>query len=372
VLWLGSLFGDAQTLERPKPIYQQISDGLYYSHFIDTNVPWSIHVARFQRGRRDLTLTCTLAQEHIVGLSTVVQQIATFPPTFGHPLAAVNGDFFLIKAGPYQGDPDGLQIERGELVSAPHLDSFWLERGTPHIEQVRSKFSVRLPNRTIVPFGLNETPRSNSVVLFTPRFGESTRATNQYELILAPAKPREWMPLRANQTFEARVEAINTHGNSVLATNRMVLTFGTNKTSLARGLEIGTTLTLSTDCTRNLRGAETAVGGRHILVHRGKENQWPEESTKPVAAFRNPRTAVGYNNHWVYLVVVDGRQKGLSMGMSFTELAKFMKELGCTDALNLDGGGSSTFWLDGKVLNSPSDKHERAVANALVLTQRAK
>ena len=58
------------------------------------------------------------------------------------------------------------------------------------------------------------------------------------------------------------------------------------------------------------------------------------------------------------------------MGMSFAELATFMRELGCSEAMNLDGGGSSTFWLDGKVMNSPSDKHERALANAIVISRK--
>jgi len=58
------------------------------------------------------------------------------------------------------------------------------------------------------------------------------------------------------------------------------------------------------------------------------------------------------------------------MGMNLEELANLMKDLGCTDAMNLDGGGSSTFWLDGKVMNSPSDKHERTVANALVIVRK--
>jgi exopolysaccharide biosynthesis protein len=53
--------------------------------------------------------------------------------------------------------------------------------------------------------------------------------------------------------------------------------------------------------------------------------------------------------------------------MTFAELAAFMRQIGCTEALNLDGGGSSTFWLDGRVMNSPSDKHERTVANALMI-----
>lgn len=57
--------------------------------------------------------------------------------------------------------------------------------------------------------------------------------------------------------------------------------------------------------------------------------------------------------------------------MNFAEQAKLMLRLRCTEALNLDGGGSSTLWLDGKVVNSPSDGQPRAVGNSLILLRSA-
>jgi exopolysaccharide biosynthesis protein len=69
-------------------------------------------------------------------------------------------------------------------------------------------------------------------------------------------------------------------------------------------------------------------------------------------------------------VVVDGRQPATAVGMSHHELAGLMQRLGCTDALNLDGGGSSTLWYEGKVMNQPSDSAPRPVGNALVLLVR--
>ena len=53
---------------------------------------------------------------------------------------------------------------------------------------------------------------------------------------------------------------------------------------------------------------------------------------------RHPRTAVGMNADSIFWVVVDGRQPELSVGVSLPELAALMMDLGCTDALNLDGG----------------------------------
>ena len=86
---------------------------------------------------------------------------------------------------------------------------------------------------------------------------------------------------------------------------------------------------------------------------------------------RNPRTAIGWNDKEFFFVVVDGRSKELSIGVRFAELADLMVELGCKEALNLDGGGSTTLWLGGKVVNHPSEKGvERNVANALVLVRK--
>lgn len=79
-----------------------------------------------------------------------------------------------------------------------------------------------------------------------------------------------------------------------------------------------------------------------------------------------PRTAVGMiaRNH-LALVVVDGRSTGYSAGASMTELATLMQGLGCTVAYNLDGGGSSTMYFDGEVINRPSNGGERATSDIL-------
>lgn len=79
-----------------------------------------------------------------------------------------------------------------------------------------------------------------------------------------------------------------------------------------------------------------------------------------------PRTAVGVvdDNHLV-LVVVDGRDTGYSAGASMTELATLMQGLGATTAYNLDGGGSSTMYFNGQVVNQPSNGGERGTSDIL-------
>lgn len=81
----------------------------------------------------------------------------------------------------------------------------------------------------------------------------------------------------------------------------------------------------------------------------------------------NPRTGVGIiePNHYAF-VVVDGRKEGYSKGMTLNEFSKLFQDLGCTDAYNLDGGGSSTMYFMGRVVNNPLGKNqEREISDIL-------
>jgi len=83
----------------------------------------------------------------------------------------------------------------------------------------------------------------------------------------------------------------------------------------------------------------------------------------------NPRTGVGIidDNHFVF-IVVDGRSTGYSKGVTLTEFAQIFKDLGCTDAYNIDGGGSSTMYFMGRVVNNPLGKNkERGTSDILFL-----
>lgn len=86
---------------------------------------------------------------------------------------------------------------------------------------------------------------------------------------------------------------------------------------------------------------------------------------------REPRTAVGFNpqTQRAWLVTVDGRQTGWSVGMTLTELAQLLQDLGATEGLNMDGGGSTTAWTADGVYNRPSNtgNNERNVINALAV-----
>jgi hypothetical protein len=98
-----------------------------------------------------------------------------------------------------------------------------------------------------------------------------------------------------------------------------------------------------------------------------------EQGERPAfAAARHPRTAVGWDpeRRRLWVVVADGRREGVVEGMTLPELAELFQALGARDALNLDGGGSSTMVVDGRIVSRPSDPGgARPVVNALVIRE---
>jgi len=114
------------------------------------------------------------------------------------------------------------------------------------------------------------------------------------------------------------------------------------------------------------------VGGGPILLRNGAVVVPPAGPHNKFAGL-NPRTAVGLDasGTTLTLLIVDGRKPGIANGMTLDELATEMLRLGCKNAINLDGGGSSVIAVRDaatgamKILNQPTDGHERAVADAL-------
>jgi exopolysaccharide biosynthesis protein len=121
--------------------------------------------------------------------------------------------------------------------------------------------------------------------------------------------------------------------------------------------------------------ARDIVGGAGLLIRDGRDvEDWSvEQFNRGFAENRHPRTMIGLRSDGsIWLVAVDGRQPQLSGGMTLEELRSFARRLELTDALNLDGGGSTTMWVQGAVVNSPSDvTGPRKVSDALLVFSRS-
>jgi hypothetical protein len=362
--WLGAGLA-AMADEVPAPNPARAERSFAYTHDTVPEVPWSIHIFRLARADHDLEFCTTLGNGDALGLTTVSEQIRHLPPEWGEPLAAVNGDLYNTREN-YRGDPRDLQISQGEVVSAPTgHDCFWVDSaGNPQATNVQSAFRVIWPDGTVTPVGLNEERSHDAAVLYTRAVGASTRTRNGLELVLERGTNAFWLPLRIGQHYVARVREIRPAGNSSLSTATMVLSLGPALAQRVPKLQPGDPIQIITETVPDLTGVRVAIGGGPMLVRDGKAMQWGGIQV------RHPRSALGWNRDHFFLVEVDGRQSQLSVGMTFSEFAEYLRKLGCEQAMNLDGGGSATLWVMGNVMNSPSEGQERPGANSLVVVRK--
>ncbi len=352
--------------------------GITYTNHVVASEPWSIHVLKIDRSQKDLTFYSAHARDKVLGVSLLADQARGVPREIGRAVAGVNGDFYLRDNSSYAGDPRGLQIVNGELISGPDTVCVWFDAGgNPHLDEVKGNFSVTWADGRKTPFGLNER-RSNKAVLYTPTYGPSTRATGGLELILEKDGDGSWLPLQASQNYRARVREVQTKGNTPLSPGAMVLSFPPQLIAGLPEVAPGAMLQISTATTPDLTGVKAAIGGGPALVRDGKpafsmtapppgtSGAWSEASKYQ----RHPRASVGWSPTHVYLVIVDGRQPGLSMGMKLAELAQYFVRMGCTEAMNLDGGKSAQMWMNGRIVNDPC-QGEDTVANSLLVVRKS-
>ena len=351
--------------------------GITYTNERIASGPWSIHIVRVDRMATNLALISVHANNSALGLTTLSAQLASVPQTLGTPIGGLNGDFYQ-RDNAHAGDPRGTQIVNGEVLSAPSgSPTFWIDAyGKPHVASVAAKFEVQWPDGRKTPFGVNGERHADQVQLYTPLIGPITHTTDGRELILEPAGTTNspWLPLRMQESYTAKVREVRTSGKTPLGPGLMVLSVGPSAANVPRSIREGDLLKLTTASTPNLWAAQTAIGGGPVLVHdkRPIKVAVTDDESYQAASMneRHPRSAMGWNRQSFLLVEVDGRQRNLSAGMTLEELAKYLVKLGCEEAINLDGGGSSTLWFDGAVRNRPCDGRERPVANSLVVVAR--
>jgi hypothetical protein len=350
--------------------------GISYTNTRLTVGPWSIHLVRLERGNPRYQIQSIHAGGRAVGLETLSDQVGHINSAAGTALAAINGDYYE-RENDYAGAPRGLQVVDGELLSAPSGEAcFWINAlGEPHLQKVQSLFHVTWPDGTTNGFGLNGRRPAGGLELYTTEIGPSTHTEGGSELVLTRAWAGPWLPLRVGQSYSTRVQEIRQTGNTPLTSNMVILSVdpAISREVLAK-IKPGDLLRISTDTQPALHGVRMAMSGGPILLRDGRREKISAEPGQSYEissmAERHPRAAVAWNQKYFFFVEVDGRQKGLSVGMTLDELEQWLSTLGCDQAMNLDGGGSATLWYDGEVRNSPADRVEREIANGLVIIQK--
>jgi hypothetical protein len=206
--------------------------------------------------------------------------------------------------------------------------------------------------RTLALRGINTSLfPSNGLVLYTSDWGSRTRTSSATELIIKPGTALA--PL--GETVTVSLSARDSSDSSIPTGGAVLSGKGSSATFLndlwGRGVR---QLEIRVDSAHN---PFEAIGGNPFILANG-QNAFPADGDS-FATSRQPRTFVGSGPDGdIFIVAVDGRQSA-SNGMSLTEAADFMRGLGATQAMNLDGGGGTVFVKDGKVASSPVDDGDR-------------
>lgn len=347
---------------RPIVKTRKIAPGLLFTRIVERQVPRRTFVLKIDPSR-PLTVDVALAEAAMPARRTTAE-IAK-----GHDaLAATNGDFSVRTVG----RPVHPLAQDGDLVQTASQQGplFALRRDEQAVFLGRPDLRVTVTNRdsgqTWRLDRWNHGPAApGEIVGFSP-VGGTLEVPPPFacSVRLLPDGPRSFDGETGIIT-DYHVDAAACSSESMARKGGVVLSAApaTDEATQLLAMTPGTPMRLRWSF--GWEDVFDAVGGMPVLVQDGNLATEPCTST---FCRRNPRTAIGWTQSGrVLLVVVDGRRSRWSVGSSLGELARLMQDLGAVQALNLDGGGSSTMWVDGELVNKPSDGQQRNVTNAVLV-----
>lgn len=344
-------------------VSRRIAPGLHYRVIEDTRGPNRVFVLTVDLSA-PLTLDVALAGDRL-GLRERTSSMARRHGA----LAAVNGDFGSLSNRP----AFGFAMD-GELVSsslafgynvAVSYDETDVHLGHPRFTLTATEASsgeqwrVQRWNDPVLSFG--------EVGGYTARGGSlATPPGPACSARLLPG-PVSWADGERGVATDFTVERAGCQETPLAPNGGLVLSalLGSPEAETVRALQVGEPVRVAWSF--GWRGVLDALGGTPLLL---RDGQKVVGACSASLCRRHPRTGVGVRaDGRLLLVVVDGRRPGYSVGMTLVEFAELFRWLGAADALNLDGGGSSTMVVRGDVKNRPccDRSGERRVVNALLV-----
>lgn len=321
----------------------------------------------------EISVEASLSNDRVAGLETTTSQASRQSAEGHRAVAGINADFWASRE-----EPQGLHIQDGELMVAGPAERPTLgfeADGDVRIGSPRVTGELTLPDSTTVAVSrVNQARPGTGLVVYTPRFGASTRTdATGTEVVLDGAT----LPLTATAATTATVSAVRAGaGDTPIGSAELVLSASGPTAATLAALTPGASVTLSFAITAGWEATSEAVSGGQYIVQEGAVNVAPHDPG--FADVTHPRSAVGLTADGdLVMAVVDGRQPGYSTGVRLDELGELMRDRGAVTAINLDGGGSSTLVArlpgDDAVsqLNRGSDGFERSVSNSLLVFSSA-
>ena len=280
-------------------------------------------------------------------------------------VAGINGDFGMPPAG----QPSHTFAKDGDLKQMSYAVAWNFA-----ISRDEQRTFVDRPFETITAVETDTwridrwtfgTPAFNDITGFTPAAGNlASPPPNACAARLTPTAGPRWAPDMMGVETPYAVSATGCSGSPMGVNGGIVLAArpGSDGALLLQSLAIGESVELTWSV--GWEQVVDTVGGTPLLVSEGKK---VAKKCNQSICRKHPRTAIGVTgNGRILMLVVDGRTKR-SKGVTTVKLAQIMRSLGAVFALNLDGGGSSTMVVRGKVMNRPSDGKPRRVSSSVLV-----
>ena len=368
---------------------RDLAPGIAYRQFVDKTGPWVMHLVRVNLRRAGVEIRHVRARDQLKGRERTSDMARRVTASGANVIAAVNADFFSLATGENENNQViGGEWWKGLKVTDSPYDTFDNTHaqfgmdgtGRPMLDRFVLDGSAwsRGVLTPILATNFNPSGVPEGTALYTSRYGASTprdtaRQTAEAALI-ASGRSGDTM-------FYVRRGAVSTTSGSAIPADGAVFAAYGNGLRLkeVQAMADGDTVrVLLATQPRMPRGATpaTLIGGWPRILRDGRDISpdaaGVEGTISRNAEMRHPRTAVGFSRDsaTLYLLTVDGRSTA-SVGMTLTELAGIMRRLGAWQALNFDGGGSTTMVVEGVVMNKPSDPAgEREVGNAVMVVRK--
>ncbi|MFA9424575.1 MAG: phosphodiester glycosidase family protein, partial [Sedimentibacter sp.] len=275
-------------------------------------------------------------------------------------VAGINGDFF------YMGEPTytyGALIKDGKIITSPLPYSY----GYPTISRLLDgSVNVSLWNPKITLYGTDST--AFDVVVYNKTssldYGPAVLTSDWNSMSVGYNGSKDIVEVVVVNNFVSEVRV--NQSSTIIPKDGFIIatTNATTRQRLINSFVPGNPISLDIQLDFNPDNVEWSVGGLNYLVKDGQVNDISDE-----VLGTHPRTCIGFNkdNTEMILLTIDGRNKDY-VGVKQTELAQIMVSLGAYNAVNMDGGGSTTMGVDFlrnsnvTVVNIPSDGRERKIA----------
>ncbi|HVW35610.1 MAG TPA: phosphodiester glycosidase family protein, partial [Acidimicrobiia bacterium] len=354
--------GVAAAADLPVPAGYTVSardtpaDGVEHLVLNRDNPKELVNVARITAGA-PVSLRAVLSNDTVAGDEPRLETTSSMCARV-HCVLGVNADFASVG----ENEPLGAFITDGALLRTPSNTHHQLSlTADGKLTDQTFAWTGKLLPTDLQPVsldGVNVDRPAGKIVLYTPAFGKSTGTpTPGAELTLRVVEPSGEFRLGQTALVEITGFADGVTDGPIPAGGAVLAGDGAGADALrALWARVGGGAASSRALLRfdSSEAVMESVGGSPILVKDGK--RWFTDPGDDFTRGRHPRTIVGWTPAGdTLLVTVDGRQGDVSVGMSLFEATDLMIGLGASDAINLDGGGSTTFVAGGAVVNQPSD-----------------